>query len=89
MPQGQVKEWIVAFVKEQLVELMHHEQNISKVQVVFKGHTNGGNSLKICEITLTVDGAVIFVHKTAESYEQAARWAIAAIGERVHHPHAV
>ncbi|HEU4575277.1 MAG TPA: HPF/RaiA family ribosome-associated protein [Chitinophagaceae bacterium] len=72
-PQGQVKQWIIDFVKEKLLEFYHKDREIARAEVYFK--QQGGNDAdnKVCEITLTIYGNSLFVHRKAATFEQASR----------------
>lgn len=82
-PSGEVKEWIIDYIKDKLMELHHRDKEISRAQVYFKQQTTAENDNKICEIDLTIYGDSLFVHQKATSYEQAARGAITELSEKV------
>lgn len=70
VPEGQVREQLIDVVKQKLMD-MYHSQGISRAQVYFKEQTGKGEK-KVCEIELSLYGDIIFVHRKARKFEQAA-----------------
>ena len=72
-PQGEVPEHIILFIKEKLMGFYHRDNEIYGAEVVLRNQqVNPGND-HICEITLSIYGEVLMVHRTADNYLQAAR----------------
>jgi len=72
-PQGEVPEHIIYFIKGKLMEFYHRDSEIYGAEVVLRNqHVNPVND-HICEITLSIYGEVLMVHRTADNYLQAAR----------------
>lgn len=72
-PQGEVPEHLIRFIKEKLMEFYHRDNEIYGAEVVLRNqHVNPGYD-HICEITLSIYGEVLMVHRVADNYLQAAR----------------
>jgi putative sigma-54 modulation protein len=69
-PAGEIKEWLIEHLKEQLVQFHHYEPAISRAQVYFRHSEVDG---KICEIDIPIFGSSIFIHRVSSSYEQSMR----------------
>ena len=80
---GKVKEWVINYVKDKLIEFHQRNNEISKAEVYFKEHINASQGDKVCEIELMIFGDLFFVHRNAESFERASREAIKALTETV------
>jgi len=72
-PQGEVPEHIIFFIKEKLMEFYHRDSEIYGAEVILKMNSLGTSSDHTCEITLSIYGEVLMVHRTADKYLQAAR----------------
>lgn len=81
-PHGEVKEWVINYLKEQLMELHRKDKQVSRAQVYFRDQP-GGPEPKVCEIDLSIYGDSLFVHRNAGSYEQAAREVLAELNRKV------
>ena len=68
-PESQVKEWVINYIKEQLMELHNRNKKISRAEVYFRDQ----NVVKICEVELSIYGNSISVQRSADKYENAAR----------------
>ena len=72
-PQAKVPEHLILFIKEKLMGFYHRDHEIYGAEVVLRNQqVNPGND-HICEITLSIYGEVLMVHRTADNYLQAAR----------------
>ena len=72
-PQGEVPEHMILFIKERLMGFYHRDNEIYSAEVVLrKQQVNPGND-HVCEITLSIYGEVLMVHRTADNYLQAAK----------------
>ena len=72
-PQGEVPEHTILFIKERLMGFYHRDNEIYGAEVVLRNQqVNPGND-HICEITLSIYGEVLMVHRTADNYLQAAK----------------
>jgi ribosome-associated translation inhibitor RaiA len=72
-PQGEVPEHIILFIKERLMEFYHRDNEIYGAEVVLKKNSLGTLNDHTCEITLSIYGEVLMVHRTADNYLQAVR----------------
>lgn len=77
-PHGKVKEWVIDYLKNKLVQLHHINAAISRAEVYFKEDNTPGQE-KICEIDLTIYGESLFTRRSAGSYEEASREAADAL----------
>lgn len=82
-PKDVVKEWIIIYIRDKLMELYQRDKEISKAQVYFKEQISSENNNKICEIDLTIYGDSLFIHCKATSYERAARDAIQELTQKI------
>ena len=72
-PQGEVPEHMILFIKERLMGFYHRDNEIYGAEVVLRNQqVNPGND-HVCEITLSIYGEVLMVHRTADNYLQAAK----------------
>ncbi len=72
-PQGEVPEHMILFIKERLMGFYHRDNEIYGAEVVLRNQqVNPGND-HICEISLSIYGEVLMVHRTADNYLQAAK----------------
>ena len=82
-PQGEVPEHIILFIKEKLMGFYHRDNVIYGAEVVLRNqHINPAND-HICEITLSIYGEVLMVHRVADNYLQAAREVLEELSLRV------
>ena len=72
-PQGEVPEHIILFIKEKLMEFYHRDSEIYGAEVILKTNSSGTSNDHTCEITLSIYGEVLMIHRTADNYLQAAR----------------
>ena len=72
-PQGEVAEHIIFFIREKLMEFYHRDHEIYGAEVVLKNQQISPGNDHVCEITLSVYGEVLMVHRRADNYIQAAR----------------
>jgi ribosome-associated translation inhibitor RaiA len=71
-PQGEVPEHMILSIKERLMGFYHRDNEIYGAEVVLRNQlVNPGND-HVCEITLSIYGEVLMVHRTADTYLQAA-----------------
>jgi hypothetical protein len=78
-----MKEWVIAYVREYLLELSHIYGNISRAQVHFREETTDPSNERVCEIELTIFGISLFVHQRCDSYAQAAKQVLLILGEKI------
>ena len=81
-PKGQVKEWVVDYLKEQLTELHRRDKQISRASVTFKQHGLEPFD-KVCELDVTIYSNSLYIHRNAASYEQAMRDALDQLKEKI------
>ena len=72
-PQGEVSEHIIQFIKEKLMEFYHRDNEIYGAEVVLKNKLISPGSDHICEITVSIYGELLMVHRSAANYIQATR----------------
>jgi ribosome-associated translation inhibitor RaiA len=72
-PQGEVPEHIIQFIKEKLMEFYHRDNEIYGAEVVLKNKLISPGNDHICEITVSIYGELLMVHRSAANYIQAAR----------------
>jgi|GraSoiStandDraft_4_1057263.scaffolds.fasta_scaffold362135_2 hypothetical protein len=78
-----MKEWVVEYVREYLVQLNDVYGNISRAHVHFREETSDGSNERVCEIELTIFGISLFVHHRCDSYAQAAKQVLLTLGEKI------
>lgn len=72
-PQGEVPEHIILFIKEKLMEFYHRDNEIYGAEVILKKKDLSPGNDHICEITLSIYGEVLMIHRSADNYLQAVR----------------
>jgi ribosome-associated translation inhibitor RaiA len=72
-PHGEVPEHVILFIKERLMEFYHRDHEIYGAEVVLKNKVISPGNDHVCEITLSIDGEVLMVHRSADNYIEAAR----------------
>lgn len=72
-PQSEVPEHIILFIKERLMEFYHRDNEIHAAEVILRNQEISPGIDHICEITLSIYGEVLMVHRGADNYLQAAR----------------
>lgn len=72
-PHEEVPEHIIFFIKAQLMEFYHRDDEIAGAEVVLKKQFVSPGNDHVCEITLAIYGEVLMVHRSADSYLSAAR----------------
>lgn len=78
-PEGQIKGWVIDYLKEQLTALHRHDPEISRAEVYFREQSSDYQREKVCEINLSVFGSSIQVRRESASWEQAMRNALEEI----------
>lgn len=82
-PHGEVKEWVINYVKDELIELYHRDNEIKRAEVYFNEQTDGLTRYQVCEIDLAIYGELLIVERKADSYDQAVRDALKELSEKV------
>ena len=72
-PHGEVPDYIILFIKEKLMEFYHRDNEIYGAEVILKNQPLGPVNDHVCEITLSIYGEVLMVHRSADNFIQAAR----------------
>ena len=72
-PESKVKEWVISYVEEKLMEFHRRIKELTRAEVSFKENDETGRS---CTINLTIFGDSIFVTGSDKSFELASRKAI-------------
>ena len=72
-PHGEAPDHIILFIKEKLMEFYHRDNEIYGAEVILKNQPIGPANDHVCEITLSIYGEVLMVHRSADNYIQAAR----------------
>lgn len=83
LPSGKVTEGILIYLKKNLVAFHNRDQEVSGAEVRFKEMDYLACPGRSCDIELIIYGESLFVHREAESFEQAARQAIRDLSKRV------
>lgn len=82
-PQGEVPEHIIFFLKEKLMEFYHRDNEIRRAEIVLRTqHVMEGND-HVCEVTLSIYGEVLMVHRSAENFMEAARAVVEELSVKV------
>ena len=83
-PNEQVKEWVLSFVRDKLIEFHQSNKDISRAQVYFREEANTNKEVnKVCEIDLTIYGNSLFVQRKAGSFEQASKEVLAELAKKL------
>ncbi len=77
-PHGEVQEKTIRHVREQLMELHKKNKEITRAEIHFRSLTIDS----VCEVELMINDNLIFVHRKAASYEQAAKQVLKELTER-------
>jgi ribosome-associated translation inhibitor RaiA len=72
-PHTEVPEHIILFIKEKLMEFYHRDNEIFGAEVVLKNKVISPGNDHVCEITLSIYGEVLMVHRCADNYMEASR----------------
>lgn len=72
-PHGEVAEHIILFIKEKLMGFYHRDNEIYGAEVVLKKKPISPGNDHICEITASIYGEILMVHRSSDNYMQAAR----------------
>ena len=72
-PQGEVPEHMILFIKEKLMQFYHRDNEIYGAEVILKKKDLSPGNDHICEITLSIYGEVLMIHRSADNYLQAVR----------------
>ena len=76
-PYGKVSEKLIAFLRNEILNLSHKIKNISRAEVLLKNDAaifNDAN--KMCRIKLTMPGTHLSAQHRTENFEKSAREAI-------------
>ena len=76
-PYGKVSEKLIAFLRNEILNLSHKIKNISRAEVLLKNDTaifNDAN--KMCRIKLTMPGTHLSAQYRTENFEKSAHEAI-------------
>lgn len=85
-PHNGVKEWLIEFVRDRLIQLHRIDKSLTRAQVNFKLNDKPGME-KICEIEIPMFGSSLFIHRAASSFEQAARDVLDEVGFKIKERH--
>ena len=80
-PYGKVTEQQVNRIRKELMDLHHRSKRISRAQVYLKESPGPEPRLRSCAIDLVILGDSVFVHRNANSFEEAIPEALQAIIE--------
>src|SRR5436190_23673163 len=78
-----MKEMVIEYDREHLVQLNNIYGNISGAHVHFREETSDGSNERVCEIQLTIFGISLFIHHRCDSYAQAAKQVLLTLGEKI------
>ena len=82
-PHGEVPEHVIHFIKEKLMGFYHRDNDIHGAEVVLRNQVISPGNDHICEITLSIYGEVIMVHRSSDHYIQAARNVLEELSSKV------
>lgn len=82
-PQGQVKEWLITFLKSELFHLYRRDKELLRAVVHLKELHIGAAVERCCTVDLMIYGNSIFVKRTAESYDRVIRDVLKELGRLV------
>ena len=82
-PQNEVAEHIIFYLKGKLMEFYHRDNQIDKTEVVLRHQQIDGINAYVCEVTLSLYGEIVMIHRSSESYLQAIRQVIKEISKVV------
>ena len=72
-PQSEVPEHVIYFLKEKLMDFYHRDNEIDDADVVLRHqHLPGANEF-VCEVTLNLYGESLMVHRSGNTYMEAAK----------------
>ena len=78
-PEGEVREWIIKLIKDQLTELHRKNKKISRAEVHFRDQ----KTIKVCEIELITFGESIIIQRFAGHYDEAASAALTELKSKM------
>lgn len=76
-PGQDVKEWLITFVKDAIVDLHNQHNEISRAEIRFKARPNDTEYEKACEISLSIFQNSITVSGLGANFDEAAKKAVA------------
>jgi len=79
MQPGQVKIWLLDFVRDQLISFYKQDTAITGARVSFREQDSLVENNKICEIELTIYGNNIIASRGAASYNMAVKEVLAVL----------
>lgn len=82
-PHSDIDESLLIQVKEKVLSFSHIMKDIVKAHVFFREDVPGNTENKVCEIKLILYGDVLFVHRRAARFEEAAWQALADLEKQV------
>ena len=82
-PHHEVKEWIIHYMKEELMHVHRDFKEVSRAEVYFSERINDLIPEKICEVDLSIFGDSIKIKRIAASFDQAARETITEVREKL------
>jgi hypothetical protein len=75
-PEGEVKEWIISFVRDAVMRLYRQHKEISRAEVCFRERQKTIHVEKICEIELFILNDKLLITGSGTNFDHAARKAI-------------
>jgi ribosome-associated translation inhibitor RaiA len=82
-PHDEVPEHTIFFIKDQLMEFYHRDDEIAGAEVVLKKQFLSPGNDHVCEITLSIYGELLMVHRSADDYLPAAREVVQELSLKV------
>jgi hypothetical protein len=80
-PLGHVKEWVMTYLMNKLMEFHHRNKEITRAEVHLREQPEGQ---KACAIELVILGDSLLVNSLAGSFEEACLRAVTSIEMRIH-----
>lgn len=82
-PHDEVKEWIINYMKEELMHVHRDYKEVGRAEVYFSERMNDLIPEKICEVDISAFGDSIKIKRIANSFDQAAREVIKELHEKL------
>jgi ribosome-associated translation inhibitor RaiA len=82
-PQGKVPEHIIIYLKEKLMEFYHRDNEIHGAEVILRKQPEIPGTDHVCEVTVSIYGEVLMVHRAADNYTEAVREVVEELSIKV------
>jgi len=82
-PHLKIKETTLKIIEKKIVALSHLGKHVSRAEIFLAEDPPGVKENKVCKIRLDIIGDTLYVHKNANSFEEAVRDAIKVLKKRL------